>query len=265
MTQTQSVITPAKQAANMVATLPPQLRNAISVRAEERLPFTIRIAGDEQALRKAVDIRRAAYGRHLPELAQKMVAVEAADLAQGVIVLLAESKLDGSSLGTMRIQTNRFQPLALEQSVDLPEWLRGRRLAEATRLGVADGQIGKLVKGLLFKAYFQYCFEHDIDWMVITARSPLHRQYAAMLFEDVFPGRGFIPMRHVGNLPHRVMALPVVTVEPRWKAINHPLFHLLFELHHPDMNLSLPLAPAARTWPEHVRELTETHAEQSEI
>ena len=27
-------------------------------------------------------------------------------------VLLAESKLDGSPLGTMRIQTNRFQPLA---------------------------------------------------------------------------------------------------------------------------------------------------------
>lgn len=265
MTQNQSVITPVKRAANMAASLPPQLRNAVSARSEQRLPFTIRIAGDEEALRKAVEIRRSAYGRHLPALAEKMVGVEAADRAQGVIVLLAESKLDGSSLGTMRIQTNRFHPLVLEQSAPLPAWLQGRRLAEATRLGVADGQIGKLVKGMLFKAYFQYCFDNDIDWMVITARSPLDRQYSAMLFEDVFPERGFIPMRHVGNLPHRVMALPVATVEVRWKAVSQPLFHLLFELNHPDMDLSLPLAVASRKQSEQDRQIAEIHAEQSDM
>ncbi|WP_211451214.1 N-acyl amino acid synthase FeeM domain-containing protein [Collimonas antrihumi] len=222
----------------MTDTLSSRRRGSSQARPEERLPFTVRIADDEPALRKAVDIRRAAYGRHLPELAKKMDRVEPADIAQGAVVLLAESKLDGTCLGTIRIQTNRFQPLALEQSVILPDWLQGRRLAEATRLGVADGQIGKVVKSLLFKAYFQYCFENDIDWMVITARSPLDRQYTAMLFQDVFPGRGFIPMIHVGNLPHRVLAFEVETVEPRWKAVNHPLFQLIFELDHPDLVLS---------------------------
>jgi len=201
---------------------------------EERLPFTIKIVSDEQDLQKAVG------SRHLPELAQNLLRFEPADLAPDTIVLLAESKLDGSSLGTMRIQTNRFQALGLEQSVTLPDWLQGRSLAEATRLGVTSNQIGKVVKTMLFKAYFEYCVENGIDWMVITARFPLDRQYDALLFRDVFQGRQFIPMQHVGNLPHRVMAFDVATARQRWAAASHPLFGLMFEMHHPDLMMESP-------------------------
>ncbi len=207
---------------------------------EERLPFTIKIVSDQQALQKAVGIRHAAYSRHLPELAQNLLHFEAADLAPDTIVLLAESKLDGSPLGTMRIQTNRFKALGLEQSVTLPDWLQGRSLAEATRLGVTSNQIGKVVKTMLFKAYFEYCVENGIDWMVITARFPLDRQYDALLFQDVFLGRQFIPMQHVGNLPHRVMAFDVATARQRWAAAGHPLFGLIFEMHHPDLMMESP-------------------------
>lgn len=207
---------------------------------EQRLPFTIRIVNDEQALQKAVGIRHAAYSRHLPELAENLLRFEPADLAQDTIVLLAESKLDGSSLGTMRIQTNHLQTLGLEQSVTLPDWLQGRRLAEATRLGVTGSKIGKVVKALLFKAYFQYCVENEIDWMVITARTPLDRQYEALLFQDVFPGQGFMPMRHVGNLPHRVMAFEIATAKARWTAARHPLLSLMCDVHHPDLILEPP-------------------------
>ncbi|MFC5474081.1 hypothetical protein [Paraherbaspirillum soli] len=205
---------------------------------EQRMPFTIRVVDDERALRKAVNIRQAAYGRHLPELAEKMGAFEHADLESGVVVLLAESKLDGASLGTMRIQNNRYQPLAVEHSVSLPDWLQGGTLAEATRLGVAGGQVGKVVKTMLFKAFFQYCIAQNIDWMVITARAPLDRQYEALLFQDAFPGQGFMPMRHVGNLPHRVLALEVATAEARWQAAAHPLLGFMCELHHPDLILN---------------------------
>jgi hypothetical protein len=191
-----------------------------------------------------VGIRYAAYNRHLPKLAENLIRFEDADLAKDTIVLLAESKLDGSPLGTMRIQTNHYHGLGLEQSVTLPDWLQGRHLAEATRLGVALGQAGKVVKTLLFKVYFEYCVENDIDWMVITARSPLDRQYDALLFQDVFSKREFIPMQHVGNLPHRVMAFEVATARQRWGAASHPLFALMFEMRHPDLVLyESPNAP----------------------
>jgi hypothetical protein len=100
----------------------------------------------------------------------------------------------------MRIQTNRYHPLALEQSLELPVWLQGKSLAEATRLGVSQGGIGRVVKTALFKAYFHYCQLADIEWMVIAARAPLDRQYEALLF-DVYQALNLSPQSHAGNIP----------------------------------------------------------------
>lgn len=200
-----------------------------------RLPFTVRVVRQEQQLRKAVAIRQRAYGRHLPALGELLREPEPQDRDPGCVVLLAQSRLDGEPLGTLRIQTNRHRPLALESSVELPDWLCGASLAEATRLGVAEGRIGRMVKTMLFKAFYQHCLAADIDWMVIGARSPLDRMYEALLFEDVFPGRGTIPLKHAGNLPHRILAFELETAEARWRAARHPLLDLFVHTSHPDI------------------------------
>lgn len=210
----------------------------ISEMSIERLPFTVKIASNEVQLGKAVSIRHSAYSRHVPDFAQQLKEPELSDFDPGAAVLVAESKLDGSALGTMRIQTNFFASLKLEESVHLPDWLQGCSLAEATRLGVTDSREGRLVKTALFKAYFLYCQIKQIDWMVITARKPLDRQYDALLFKDVFDDRGFVPMRHVGNMPHRVLAFDVATAEARWIAARHPLYRFVFQTNHPDIDLS---------------------------
>ena len=205
--------------------------------AEEVLPFTVRLVRNENDLTKAVDIRQSAYARHLPEFAETLRVPESTDAQDGVVVLLAESKLDGSALGTMRIQTNRSAPLSLEHSVDLPDWLRVRPLAEAARLGVTDGKSGRLVKTMLFKAFFQYCQQTGIEWMVIAGRSPIDRQYERLLFSDVFPGMGYVPLLHANNLPHRIMSFEVGSAQRRWAEANHPLFDFIFRTHHPDLQL----------------------------
>jgi hypothetical protein len=208
---------------------------------EELLPFTVGIVRNQEDLDKAVQIRHSAYARHLPEFAESLRSPEAADTDQGTVVLLAKSKLDGSPLGTMRIQTNEFKPLCLEQSITLPRWLSKLRLAEATRLGVADGTGGRLVTNVLFKSFFQFCQQAGTEWMVVTGRSPVDRQYVRLLFTDVFPGMGYTPIRHVGNVPHRVMQFNVPAAEMNWSAVNHPLFDFIFRTHHPDIEIgSLP-------------------------
>ncbi len=204
---------------------------------EELLPFTVRLVRNEEDLNKAVEIRHAAYARHLPTFAETLRKAETDDAEKGVVVLLAESKLDGSPLGTMRIQTNQYKPLSLEQSIELPEWLRSRSLAEATRLGVTNEKGGRLVTTVLFKAFYLYCHQIGSEWMVITARAPIDRTYDRLLFTDVFPGAGYIPIHHVGNLPHRVMSSNVDTAEERWAAAKHPLFNFAFRTHHPDIQL----------------------------
>ncbi len=204
---------------------------------EEALPFTIRVVSNIRDLEKAVRIRHAAYMRHVPGFANELTLPENSDSEQGVVVLLAESKFDGSPIGTMRIQTNDYKPLSLEQSVALPEAYSTRRLAEATRLGVTQERVGRMVTTALFKAFFLYCRQNRIDHMVITARSPVDRQYDRLLFTDVYPELGYIPFKHVGGMPHRVMALDVNGAERLWTQARHPLLNFILHTFHEDINV----------------------------
>lgn len=208
----------------------------------ERLPFTIKRVRTEEDLVKAVKIRHAAYARHLPEFARSLAEPEECDFDSDSVVLLAESKLDGSPIGSARIQTNFHQPLHVEESVDLPLWLMTRRLAEVTRLGIDEGRIGRLVKVALIKACFEYCEQNKVEWAVVTGRTPIDRQYEQLLFSDVFPNRELIPLRHVGNMPHRVMAFEIETGEERWAAAKHPLLGFFRHTHHADIDIGAPAA-----------------------
>jgi hypothetical protein len=206
----------------------------------ERMPFTVRIAYTDEELYKAVKIRQSAYGRHLPELASQMNEPETTDRDAGAVVLLAESKLDGSPLGTMRIQTNRYRPLGVEQSVHLPAEYQNCVLAEVTRLGVTGGIRGSVVKTMLFKALYLYCKQEAVQKIIIVARAPLDKQYEALLFEDVFGDKPYLPMSHVGNIPHRVMVCDVPSAWARGEAANHPLVNFFFLTEHADVDLRQP-------------------------
>ncbi|MET0983288.1 MAG: hypothetical protein ABWY02_14390 [Telluria sp.] len=205
--------------------------------AIERLPFTIRRVETEDDLLKAVRIRHAAYARHVPDFARSLALPEAADYESDTIVLLAESKLDGTPLGSTRIRTNLFRPLDVEEELELPDWLQGRRSVEATRLGVDEGRTGRVVKMALIKACYMYCQQNDIEWSIATGRPTVARQYEQMLFVDVFPDEGPIPLPHVGNLPHRIMAFEIASFEARWAAARHPLYKFFFDTRHPDIDV----------------------------
>ncbi len=221
--------------ANASATIP--FTAGIPGVSVERLPFTVRLVRSESELRKAVEIRHAAYARHMPEVAKTLRDPEPLDLAADSAVLLAESRVDGSPLGTIRLQSNRHQPLALERSVDFPTWLQGKVLAHVSRLGVAQGLSGRLVKTVLIKASFQYCEANGIDWAIVAARTPLDRQYAALLFEDIFPEAGFVPLPHMNNVPHRVMGFEIETGKARWTEAKHPLLGFFCNTYHPDIDV----------------------------
>ncbi|MFM2035682.1 MAG: hypothetical protein RL459_947, partial [Pseudomonadota bacterium] len=135
-----------------------------------------------------------------------------------------------------------------EKSLALPQWLHDSSLAEATRLAVANDATSRVVKTALFKAFFLYCQQQSIEWMVITARAPIDRQYERLMFEDVYPDLGYVPMAHVNNLPHRVLSFEVGTARARWLAAQHPLFNFVFSTSHPDIQLhSTPLSPMIHT------------------
>jgi len=217
--------------------------------AIERLPFTVRRVETEADLLKAVRIRHAAYARHVPDFARSLAQPEAADYDADTIVLLAESKLDGTAIGSTRIRTNLYRPLGVEESIVLPDWLQGKRLVEATRLGIDEGRVGRMVKIALIKACFMYCEDNAIDYSVATGRPPVDRQYDQLMFVDVFPELGLVPLRHVGNIPHRIMAFEIATFQQRWAAARHPMLNFFFHTHHPDIDIG-PVAPPSLALPQ---------------
>lgn len=210
------------------------------IREVEYLPFRLRLVTDDASLKRAVGLRQEAYARHMPEFAAKLGEPEPSDQRDDVVVLLAESKLDGVPLSTMRIQTNARGPLMLEASLPLPAHYTGLRLAEATRLGVAGSRDGQLAKRLMFKAYFLLCLTWGVDRMVITARRPLDRQYEALTFRDVVESAGYVPMQHVGGIPHRVLDMDVPSAERVWRSIKHPMTRFVFDTDHPDLDIIAP-------------------------
>lgn len=204
---------------------------------EERWPFTVRIVRTPQDLHKAVKVRSAAYGHHVPELGSKLAAPEEADAHD--IVLLAEAKFDGTPIGTMRIRTNDAGPLQVQQVLELPPAMQGARLAEATRLAVRGAGDGRMVRDALFKAFYLVCVQLQVDYMVIGARKPLDRIYEWLDFYDVGAKGEFVPLPYANNIPHRIMKFDVWSIEERWQALKHPLLGFFFQIQHPDLHVGI--------------------------
>ncbi len=218
--------------------IPPAYRDSVATDGaggQEYLPFTVRQISSPEDLARAIDLRHLAYARHMPEFAQALKTPEQDDLVKGVMVLIAESKLDGSVIGTVRIQTNVEAPLNMEQSLALPTRFSGQTIAEVRRLAVAPGTSGRLVKMALLKAVYLYCVTQDLDWILVAARSPLDRMYEQLTLEDVLDGGTFIPLPRDNNVAHRVLGARIAELPARFTAVGHPLHDFFFVMQHPDI------------------------------
>ncbi len=164
---------------------------------------------------------------------------EADDHRADVLILLAERKLDGRPLGSMRLQTNLHQPLRVEGELELPDVYRNRRLVEAMRLGVVNGNSGRLVNAALLKAAYEICHACRIDYSIAAGRRSVGEIYRWMLFDDVLSG-GTVPLSYANNLPHGIFAMPIRDFDRRWRAAHHSLYDFFARTVHPDIDIDLP-------------------------
>lgn len=201
------------------------------------LNFTLRVARSPADLADACRVRSAAYGRHLPAMAQPLERPDALDSQPGTAVLLCRDKASGAAVGTLRIQRNQHAPLLLEHSLILPHRLAERPRAEITRLAVLPGA-DALVRLALMKACYLYGLASQVRHLVIGARSaPLIRIYRRLGFEDVLGADTMVPLAHAGGLPHRILALDIVAAERCWLAAGHGLYPFMIETFHPELQL----------------------------
>lgn len=201
------------------------------------LSFTLRIARSGADLADACRVRSAAYGRHLPAMAQPLERPDALDTQPGTAILLCRDKASGAAVGTLRIQRNQHAPLLLEHSLILPHRLAERPRAEITRLAVLPGADSQ-VRLALMKACYLYGLAGQVRHLVIGARSePLIRIYRRLGFEDVLGPDTLVPLAHAGGLPHRILALDIVAAERTWLGAGHGLYPFMIDTWHPDIQL----------------------------
>ncbi|HEX4842403.1 MAG TPA: hypothetical protein VFV57_01935 [Limnobacter sp.] len=199
------------------------------------LPFRIEHANNQADFQAVVHARQLAYGKHLPAFGQSLLTPDADDLGNDCAVLIAKSKLDNSCIGTVRIQVTQQGRLRLEDSFVLPKALRAGRVAEISRLAIPSGPNGLALRLMLIKAAYWYSRSQHVERCFLCVRHPVDRQYRRFDLEDVLPGEQFVPMQHIGNIPHRILWFDVLGIEARWLLNNNPLHANFFEVQHPDL------------------------------
>ena len=218
------------------------------VRPGEVLPIRVRVVRTEDQLRKVVNVRADAYGRHTPEFADALRVVEREDKDRSSLVLLGESKATGEAVGTLRIHTNFDAPTYLERVLTLPESMKGAGIAYVTRLAVANGPNGSSVKLSLFKALYRYCLATQISWIFAVAREPVDRDLVRLGFQDILPeGKKLRRPADFGEVDVRPLYFDVLEAEGRWRAVGHPLYEFMVRKIHPDIEIFASVSSAWST------------------
>lgn len=204
-----------------------------SAERSESLPFRVRLADGAQDIQKAVDIRASAYARHLPQLGEFLRTAEAEDYHSDVLLLIAERKLDRQAIGTMRLEPNGNGPLKLEGDTRLPEIYKGRRLLETTRLGVENGNVGRMVMVALAKAAFEICRACDIDYALAVGRRSMVEVFRSLCW-DVVDGPLRMPY---ASVPLWILAAPIADIESRLLASQPAHYDFMARIEHPDIHI----------------------------
>ena len=203
--------------------------------SSQLLPFWIAIAQNDRELELAAKARQIAYGKHLPLLGEKLAVPDADDRNPDFAVLLAFSKLDGSCIGTVRVQIANQQQLRLEESYALLKALRTGRIAEVSRLAIPARSNGLALRLMLIKAAYWYSRANLVDRCFLCVRYPVDRQYRRFDLDDVLQPDEFVAMKHIGMIPHRILWFDVFHIEARWLLSANPLHSVYFSSSHPDL------------------------------
>jgi hypothetical protein len=201
------------------------------------LPFVVRLVRTEAQLGKVCALRAMSYGHHVPELGERLVQPDQYDRAPGTVVFVAEDKLSGEAVGTIRIHLNAHQPLPIEQAVTLPPQLQGHQLVEVSRLSVRPGYNQMNVRLALFKALYLYCYATQVQHMVVGARRPLDRIYRSLGFKPVNGQDEWVPLPYAGYIEHCVLTFDVLHADHTWYEQHHRLYPFMKQTYHPDIQV----------------------------
>lgn len=211
--------------------------------SRESFSFSLRPVLTHEDLLRACRVRSLAYGHKVPEYRESMLQPDEIDRSPWTGVYLCEDKISGEAVGTMRVQTtNRGgSKLEIEKYVTPPPPYEGSARAEITRLAAVPGS-DPFIRLALWKAGYLHCKENYVRLLMMAVRKPgLIKAYEQMGAKDISAPQA---IHYAGNLPHRIMGLDMLEVEPFWRTAKHPMLAFMVDTIHPDIRTfgTLPLS-----------------------
>jgi hypothetical protein len=195
---------------------------------------TIRAARTDSDIRTAINVRWQGYKKY--EMF-KDPDLEELDLSSNCTILLAEDS-SGVALGTIRILDRRYGPIELDRFINVDDLMpyNPRSVAEATRFSIPVTSRSRIVKHLLWKAYFNYCYENSIDLMLVSVKECAKKDYDFLQFVELKNGTYTHPS--LGNLPHFCFYLETLKALTLYKERNHPMYHFFNEVKFNNIQIS---------------------------
>ncbi len=166
-------------------------------------------------------------------MGETLRTAEHEDTRADVLLLIAERKFDGKAIGTMRLESNLRGPLRLEGEAGLPDWLRGHRLVEITRLGV-DPAGGNMVTAALAKAAFEVCHAASIKHGLAVGRRSMATLFNGLCLEIV---AGPTRMSYAPQVPFWIYSVSANQWLGLLQAKGHFLFDFMSGTQHPDIDI----------------------------
>ncbi|MEO7057943.1 MAG: hypothetical protein ABI143_14155, partial [Caldimonas sp.] len=149
--------------------------------------------------------------------------------------LLAERKLDGRPIGTLRLQSNISRPLRLQGEAPPLNVFADKRLLESTRLGVEAGMSNRVVTAALIKAAFEICHAAGIDYNVTGGRRSMAHVFRSMCFEELEGGP--FPISFGDNIPHWIFVAATREFLRKLRTAGHWYYDFFSRTEHPDIVL----------------------------
>ncbi len=212
---------------------PLSANDAIEVRS---LPFKVLVATSEQDLIDLVCLRSQTYSRHSAPGAERLRSFEEQDRGADAVLLLARSKLDGTVVGSVRVQTRVSMPLMVEGAMRLPHEVASANPVELMRGSIRNGTAGRMVSASLAKASFLLCRQFNFSHVIVTCREPVNLMYRAYQFDELLSGE-MIDLPYSPGAKHKVLCLSMSEAPDRWRSRNRQLFEFMLNTHHPDIQV----------------------------
>jgi len=200
------------------------------------LPFVVRLASSERDLLDVVSLRSQTYSRHNAPAARLVRTPEDQDLRGDGVILVARSKLDGTAVGSVRVQTRVHRPLMVESAMQLPSEVVAGKPIELMRGSITNGAAGRMVSATFAKATFLLCHRFSFSHVIVTCREPVDLMYRAYHFDELLGG-ALIDLPYSPGARHKVLCLPMDKATERWRLHNPPLFDFMMNLEHPDIQV----------------------------